>query len=230
MRPFWRWARRILGVLAALLAALLVAGFSLDLGPAVRARIEKEGFNYLERPFHVGKVSALLAPGEFRLDDVVIEGLTPDAKPFLSAKAIYFKVTWWTLVRSQFTVDVRMTDWQMAVETFPGTPSSNVPKLKPKNPTGPKKWYLPKVTRVNFVYADRGAFSYDDHVTPWHIDAPNLAVDLAWANPLDSYVGTAHFSGGTVKIQNFLPMRADFTARFSIDSGRGSSGCRRSIS
>ena len=45
---------------------------------------------------------------------------------------------------------------------------------------------------------------------------PNLKFSLVRANNLDTYVGIAQFTKGTVKIQNFEPMPADFSTRFQI--------------
>jgi hypothetical protein len=197
---------------AALVAGALVSLFSIDLGPIAKARAEREATTYLERPMHIGKLRALLRPGEFELDDIVIEGLTANARPFLTAKRLTVRVPWWTILRHQLFVEVRMTDWHMVIETWANGRHS-MPKLVPK--TARRKSSL--ITTVSFVYADRGEFTYDDHATPWSVVARNLNVDLARASNLASYVGTARFSNGTVQIQNFLPMRTDLSTRFTLD-------------
>ena len=68
---------------------------------------------------HIGRLSARMTPGNFVLDDVVIEGLTPDARPFVRATRIAVHVPWWTLFQRQLVVDVRMTDWTMTIEQWP---------------------------------------------------------------------------------------------------------------
>ncbi len=106
----------------------------------------------------------------------------------------------------------------MVVETFPGR-GHNMPKLRPKGrkePRGPQRF----TTTVRFVYAQDGEFVFDDHGTPWSVRAPNLNFEMVRAENLKSYVGKAQFKGGTVQIQKFLPMSADFTTRFVLDGGR----------
>src|SRR5919106_342352 len=75
-----------------------------------------------------------------RLLAVVIEGLTPQSKPFLKAKLITVKFPWWIaldwqwrkgLSRHIVVESVEMTDWDMFLETFPGG-RHNLPRLKPK--------------------------------------------------------------------------------------------------
>ena len=46
---------------------------------------------------------------------------------------------------------------------------------------------------------------------------PNLEFDLT---NLPQYHGTAKFHGGTIKIQNHLPMWGDFNAKFVLDGPR----------
>src|SRR5687768_10873281 len=85
-----RRVRRLIGrafsVLLALFVALLVTGLTIDLGPPLRGRAEREGSKYLQRPMRIGKLSARLVPGVFVVEDLVIEGLSPADRPFLTAK------------------------------------------------------------------------------------------------------------------------------------------------
>jgi translocation and assembly module TamB len=214
-RVVGRWTRRLLALGVAVFAALFVAFFSVDLGPLARERAEREGSNYLERPMHIGKLKALVWPGTFELDDVVIEGPLKNDTPFLTAKRIVLSAPWWTLIHKAIFVEVRMTDWTMTIETGPGRPPS-LPKLVPRTKsTGPKRF-----TTTTTVFANRGQFTYVDHGTPWSVVARNLNFDLVRSESLASYVGTAHFDHGTVRIQNFSPMRADLTTRFTLDGSR----------
>jgi hypothetical protein len=212
-RLAWRWLRRVLAITAAILAAIFVAFFTIDLGPGVRGRAETAATNYLERPMHIGKLKAFVWPGTFELDDVVIEGPRKDDVPFLVAKRIYVSAPWWTLIHKFIFVDVLMTDWTMTIETGPGRPQS-LPRL-----SHPSSGSRPFTTTTNVV-AQRGKFSYVDHGTPWSVVAPNLDFKLARAENLSAYVGTAHFDHGTVQIQNFLPMSAELTTRFTLDGPR----------
>ena len=196
----------------------MVAFFSVDLGNvtvggrSLRTLAESQASKFLERPMHIGRLSALITPGEFALDDVVIEGPTKNDRPFFSAKRITVYFPWWSLFSRQVVLEVRMTGWRMVVETW--ADGSHIPRFTPRTPrTGPS----PFKTTVRFVYANNGEFIYDDHMTPWTVVARNLQFDLVRANNLNAYVGLASFSGGTVQIQNFLPMRADFRTRFELD-------------
>src|SRR5918993_1436960 len=86
-----RWRRLSLGLLAiivAVLAGVVVTFFTVDLGPSVRARAEREGSRFIQRPIHIGRLSAKVTPGVFVVEDLVIEGLQPTDRPFLRAKKI----------------------------------------------------------------------------------------------------------------------------------------------
>ncbi len=201
--------------MAAVAAALVLAFFSIDLGPAARQRAEREATNYLERPMHIGTLKARIWPGSFELDDVVIEGLHKDDQPFLSAKKIIVSLTWRTILsQKELFLEVRMTDWRMAIERWPNGQHS-LPKILPKN-RDPRK-PAPFTTTANFVYADRGEFTYVDHGVPWKVVARNLSFDLVRANNLKAYVGTSHFTSSTVQIQNYRPMATSMTTRLTID-------------
>jgi hypothetical protein len=90
-----RLAVRAGAVLLALLVALLVTVLTIDLGPTLRARAEREGTNYLQRPLHIGRLSARLIPGVFVFENLMIEGLSPSDRPFLTAKKITVQLPWW---------------------------------------------------------------------------------------------------------------------------------------
>ena len=59
-----RFVLRLLALLVAIFAALLATVFSVDLGPSLRGRAEREASRYLERPMHIGEPSAKLRPSE----------------------------------------------------------------------------------------------------------------------------------------------------------------------
>ena len=204
---------RLLGVAVALFAAAVVATFTIDLGPSLKARAEAEATKYLKRPMHIGKLSARLRPGSFLLEDVVIEGLTPQGRPFLTAKRISVELPWWTVFtqRELLFQEIRMTDWKMFIESFPDG-RHNLPKLKPEQTSKREKRF---VTTLQYVLADRGEFQYDDYGTPWSIVSRNMRVSVARA--AGEYRGTAQFTGGTVDIQDYVPMRADMRSRFKFN-------------
>jgi hypothetical protein len=213
-----RLALRVLAVLVAVVAAILVAVFSVDLGPQLRERAEQRASTYLERPMHIGKLKAKLRPGEFELEDVVIEGLTPQSRPWLKARKITVQVPWWTLLRKrgakrEFVIEsIEMTDWELFIEAFPGG-RHNMPRLKPK--PSPEKKPSSVTTTVRHVTTHRGQFTYMDHGTPWNIVTRNLTVSVH--RGLDAYLGMANFTNGTVSIQQYVPFGASMQSRFRID-------------
>ena len=189
---------RVLGVLAAVIAAVLVATLTIDLGPALRARAETAGSKYLERPMHIGGLKVELLTGTFEVDDLVIEGLQPTDRPFLKARRILVNLPWWSIFSRELVVEnVDMSDWEMLVEQFPNG-RHNFPKIvhESKGPKGPKRF----TTTVRSVIARRGQFTFEDHGTPWSTVARNLEVNVY--KGLTRYQGTAQFSGGTIKIQS----------------------------
>jgi len=215
------WTRRLIALGIAVVAGVLVTFFTVDIGRVfdLKKLAETEGTKFIGRPMHIGKLSAYVSPGNFALDDVVIEGLTPTARPFLRARRITLHVPWWTLVSNRLEFEVRMTDWTMVVEQWSdGTHS--FPHFKMPGGGGPSK-----IRRtVTSVFADRGEFIYEDHGTPWSVDVRNLNVDVVHAPMLvaslgSQYVGRVRSSGGTVRIQDFLPMSADLGASFVVDKG-----------
>ncbi|HTM24008.1 MAG TPA: translocation/assembly module TamB domain-containing protein [Vicinamibacterales bacterium] len=210
---------RALGLLAALVAALIVTSFTIDLGPSLRKRAEQAGSAYLDRPIHIGKLGVRLATGAFEVDDLVIEGLQPTDRPFLKAKRVFVNMPWWTLITHELIIEnVDMTDWDMLVEQFPNG-RHNFPRVKGPPPKGPKKPSRFKMTTTaRQINARRGRFTYDDHTTPWRVVCPNLNVSVF--KGLDTYRGTAEFSGGTVKIQSYEEFRASMQTRFKIDQGK----------
>lgn len=209
-----KWAVvRPLGLVAAIVAAAVVSTFAVDLGPALKERAEREASKYLKRPMHIGKLSARLRPGSFVLEDVVIEGMTPESRPWLTAKRISVELPWWTLFtqRELMFEEIRMTDWTMYVESYPDG-RHNMPKLTPDRKSTREKRF---VTTLKYVLADRGEFTYEDHGTPWSIVSRNLRVSVAKGG--GEYRGTAQFTGGTVDIQDYVPFRADMRSRFKLD-------------
>ena len=189
----WRWLRRALLFTAAVTAALFVTFFSVDLGPALRQRAERAASDYLERPMHIGTLKALVWPGRFEVDDVVIEGVSKTDQPFFTARKIIVTLTWETLLhwsKPELFVDVAMTDWHLTIETWPGRPSS-MPKLTPRNArNGPGRF-----TTTVHVVANRGQFGYFDHGTPWSVVTPKLDFELSRDESLHTYVGKAASRG-----------------------------------
>ena len=101
----------------------------------------------------------------------------------------------------------------MLVEKWPGR--NNFPKFvnNDKPDTGPRPLHDDDEVSAGVA----GQFTFEDHEAPWSIVAPGI--DLNITN-LPKYHGTATFKGGTVRIQDHLPMWADFTAAFELDGPR----------
>jgi hypothetical protein len=200
--------------LAVILAVAAVTTVTVDVGPALRARAEQEGSKFMRRPMHIGRLSVRLWNGAYQVEDLVIEGLTPKSRPFLTASRIDISMPWNTLFNRRVVFDtIEMTDWKMYVETFPQG-RNNFPKLTPEGRRGQSRW----TTTVQYVRAHRGEFTYQDHVTPWSTVARNL--DVSVSRPGNEYRGQARFSNGTVLIQKYEPMRADMAATFKIEGGK----------
>ena len=205
-----------LTIVVALLAAAIVASVTIDLGPAVRARAEDAGSKYLERPLHIGALKIRLLTGRVYVEHLTIDGLRPGDRPFFTAGRIAVALDWLPAfsLHPDITISsVEMTDWQMLVEKWEN--GHNFPRFNHDDgtPPGPKRI----TTTLQYLRADRGRFTFEDHETPWGVICPNL--DLTIAN-LPTYHGTATFNGGTVTIQDFVPMSAKMKATFVIDGSR----------
>ena len=219
-----RWSRRfsLLGI--GLFAALVVTFFTIDIGrisiagKSLKSLAESAGSRYLERPMHIGRIVAYPSEGRFAFEDVVIEGPTKDARPFFSAKRIFVNVPWWTMFRKELYIAIDVYDWRMVAEKWPDG-KVHLPKLTRPAKPGQKESPFPLKIKSLDVYCHNGEFVYDDHVAPWRINGPNLEFALVRANNLNTYVGKAEFTNGTVQIQGFEPMAADFSTRFQINGG-----------
>ena len=207
-------------ILSVVIAVAAVTTLTVDVGPALRVRAEQEGSKFLQRPMRIGRLSVRLWDGRYQVEDLVIDGLTPQSRPFLTAKRIDLSMPWSTLFNRRVVFDeIEMTDWRMYVETFPASreyPNGrhSFPRFTRQGPRGPSRW----TTTLQYVRAHRGEFTYQDHGTPWSTVARNLEVIVS--RPANEYRGQANFSNGTVAIQSYVPMRADMTSTFKIEGGQ----------
>jgi hypothetical protein len=216
--PVTRTTRRIVrGIVvtcAVILAVAFVTTLTVDLGPALKARAEQEATRFMGRPMHIGRMAVHLWRGSFVFEDLVIEGLPADSRPFLTARRITVSMPWSTLFNRRVVFDaIEMTDWQMYVELHPDG-RNNFPRFTRSGPRRQTSWTV----TPQYVHAYRGEFTYQDHGTPWSTVARNL--DVTVGRPADEYRGHASFSDGTVKIQNYEPMRADMRTAFRIVDGK----------
>ena len=201
----------------ALVTGVLVSVLTVDLGPWLKARAEAEGSRFLQRPLHIGRLSSRLLPGTFVVEDLVIEGLTPQDAPFLTAGRITVQVPWWSIATRKMVVDsVEMTDWHMTVETY-ANGRHNFPNTRQRQPSpGPRRF----TTTWKSVVASGGRFTYHDHVTPWRTDAQDLRVSVARSEATDDYRGGASFASGTIRIMDYEPFTARMQSGFKIDGGK----------
>ncbi|MBP8273817.1 MAG: hypothetical protein KAY59_05265, partial [Acidobacteria bacterium] len=209
-----RWGRRVLGALLAVAAGLAVTVFSIDLGPGLKGFAEREASQAINRPVHIGKISALVGRGEFEISDVMVESLKPTDVPFLRVQRVRVSVPWWTVFRRALVIDrVRVTGLNVSIETWPND-FNNIPKPKPRAPGRP----LPFTTTLGQLSIDDSEFSYQDNDTHWSIVCRNLSMVVVRA--LNSYYGKAGFNNGTLRVQTYLPMQAAMNAGFRIEDGQ----------
>ena len=197
-----RYVSVCLTIIVVLLSAAIVTSITIDLGPLVRARAEDAGSNYIERPLHIGGLRIRLLSGKILVEDLKIDGLHPGDRPFFTAREIAVAIDWVPSFRRHPDVtisSVEMSDWQMLVEKWDG--AHNFPRFSHDDgkPPGPKRL----TTTLQYLRAHRGQFTFEDHETPWGVVCRNL--DITIGN-LPNYHGSATFTGGTVTIQDFVPM------------------------
>jgi hypothetical protein len=209
-----RILRRVVVVVAVILAVAFVTTVSVDIGPFLKNVAEQQGSRYIERPMHIGRLEARLWDGAYIVHDLRIDGLKPEGTPFLTAKRIVVSMPWSTLFNRRVVFDsIEMTDWRMYVETLTDG-RHNFPRFT-RERKGPRSVWT---TTMQYVRAHRGEFVYQDFGTPWGIVTRNLDVTVTKLGT--DYRGTARFANGLVAIQNYVPFRADMTSNFKIDGGR----------
>ena len=208
-----RITRRVLATCAVILAAALVTTVTVDLGPALRGQAERQGTRFLQRNIHIGRLGVHLWGGQFQLDDLVIEGITPQSPPFLTVKRLRLGMPWSTLFSRRIVFDsIELDGWNMVVEMMPDGSHSFI-KL-PQRSGQRSAW----TTTLQYVRARNGETTYKDYGTPWSIVTRNLDISIARTD--NRYVGRASFKGGTAAIQSYVPFDVDMSSHFAIDEGR----------
>lgn len=222
-----RWIRRIAlaaGIVVTIVVLVLVAVLTVDLGPELRERAARAGSNLIGRPMHIKRLGILLRSGNFVIEGLTIEGLTPADHPFFTAKRIEVSLYWWTFFRTVkddrgnpvhdlLIKSVDMSDWDMQVELKNGH-DNFIDTSKFKSKDGAKRSFTVTLERVDAI---RGRFTYIDHGT-WSTVSPNLSVHVD--DNGGEYHGRADYSNGTFKIKDYLPMRADMRCAFRLDGGK----------
>ena len=212
----YRYSRAITIVVAVTVAVALVSVVSVDLGPALKARAERAGGNWLDRALHIGRLGVQLGRGRFVIEDLVIDGMRPGEDPWLVAKRVEVSLTWGALLHREVLLDsIEMSDWRMVVESFPDGRQTFPRVTGPPRPprTGPS----PVVTTLQYVRAWRGEFVYRDFGSNWSAVTRNLDVNVA---KLIEYRGGIRFSNSTITIQNYRPMTASMGATFKVVNGQ----------
>ena len=192
--------RRVIATLAVAVAVVIVTAVTIDLGPSLKAQAESQGSRFIERPMRIGRLGVRLWSGQFELDDLVIEGLTPQSPPFLTVKRLRVGMPWSTLFSRRIVLSsIDMDEWKMFVEQLPDGKTS-FPGLGRGRPRqGRSAW----TTTLRYVRASNGETTFKDYGTPWSVVTRNLDITVARTN--DQYRGLARFHGGTVKIQEYEP-------------------------
>jgi hypothetical protein len=206
--------RRVVATLAVILAVAIVTSVTIDLGPALKGQAETQGSRFIERPMRIGRLSVRLWNGQFELDDVVIDGLTPQSPPFLTIKRLRIGMPWSTLFTRRIVISaIEMDDWRMFIEQLQDG-RNTFPRIGRGGPRQRSAW----TTTLQYVRARRGETTYKDYGTPWSVVTRNLDITVARTN--EQYRGRARFDGGTVTIQQYEPFALDMTSAFSINEGR----------
>ena len=208
----FRFTRYGVAVLAVTLAVAIVATLSVDLGPGLRGLAEREGSKRVGRPMHIGRLSVRLFSGKFALENFVIEGLVPTDRPFLTAKRIDVSLAWEAMFRREVLVDsIEMTDWNMVLEQWAGGKHS-FPKFNMGGGGGRRRF----VTTMQYVRTRNGTVTFDDHGSRWGTVARNLDITVT---KFAGYRGEANFHGGTVRIQDYVPMSMSMKSVFRVEEG-----------
>ncbi len=226
-----------------LFAAGIVSLVTIDLGPVVRARAESAASARLGRPVHIGRLGTYVLPGRFLVEDLVIEGLSPGAEPFLSAERIVVSTSWVALLRGEILIDgAEMAGWRMLVESFPDGRHSFPPFAARRSTPGPaaadaraeeagsgeetasgagappadEGGRRSFVTTLSHLLVHDGEFVFRDHGAPWSVTARDIDLTIG---KRDGYGGEVSFRGGTVRIGSFAPMTAAMDATYVLDGG-----------
>src|SRR5688572_21115544 len=208
----FRFTKLGVAVLAVTLAVAIVATLTVDLGPRLRGLAEREGTKRVGRPMHIGRLGVHIFSGKFAIENFVIEGLVPTDRPFLTAKRIDVSLTWDAMLRREVLIDsVEMTDWHMVLEQWAGGKHS-FPKFNVGGGGGRRRF----VTTMQYVRAKNGTVTFDDHGSRWGTVTPNLDIIIS---KYEGYRGEATFHGGTVWIQDYVPMHMSMKSVFRIDDG-----------
>jgi translocation and assembly module TamB len=211
-KTLYRYGRRFAVTIGVVIAVLVVSTLTLDLGPALKARAERAGGNWLERKMTIGRLGVHLGSGKFVIENLRIDGMYPNEPPWLEAKRIDVSLSWSALWHREILLDsIEMTDWKMVVESFPDG-RQTFPRLTGP-PRAPSNRPRVVVTTLQYVHAHRGELKFNDYGSDWFAVAPSLDVTVTKAG---EYRGQLRYSDGTIRVQKYETMSADMTASFKV--------------
>ena len=215
--PVIWYVSRGLGIVIAVLGAAVVSSLTVDIGPWARGPAARYLSDQVQRPVHIGamrvNVLSALMLGRVELDDFRIDGRAPSDRPFFTAKRLNASMDWWPAIarRPNITVtSVELIDWQMLVEKWEDGDSFPRFKRSTRRSTGPR----PYAVTVQHFRGSGGQFKYEDHETPWSVVAPDIRLSIG---NLPKYSGEVTSKGGSIAIQEYVPMWSNLKIRFVID-------------
>src|SRR5258706_15680207 len=108
-----RHLRLALTIAVVLLATAVVSTLTIDLGPGLKGLAERQGSRLMKRTLHIGGLRIRLINGHFEIQELVIEGLQPNERPFFTAKRLSLALDWSGFF--QPLPDILVTSYQQTV-------------------------------------------------------------------------------------------------------------------
>src|SRR5262245_30138645 len=100
-RTLYRYGRRFAVTIGIVVAVIVVSILTIDLGPALRARAERAGGNWLDRKMTIGRLGVRIGSGKFVVEDLRIEGMYPNEPPWLVVKRLDVSLSWQALLHRE---------------------------------------------------------------------------------------------------------------------------------
>ena len=191
--------------------------FTVDLGPALRERAEREGSKFIQRPMHIGRLSAKLTPGVFVVEDLVIEGLSRRIVRSCAQEDRRLGAVVDSFSRKLIIESIAMTDWDMVVEILRRTAATTSRSSRASRRAGTEPFHH---DAQRSRCAPRGQFTYEDHGTPWSTVARNLTVQVYRSRSQRLRRHAPSFSNGTVRSRPTSRSGPTCESRFKIDGGK----------
>ena len=159
------------------------------------------------------RLGVRLFNGKFVIEDFVIEGLVPTDRPFLTAKRIDVSLAWEAMFRREVLVDsIVMSDWHMVLEQWAGGKHS-FPKF---NMGGGSR--SEAIRHDDAVRAHAGTARSPSRITD-RDGVRSRATSTSSSASAPAITVKRRFHGGTVWIQDYVPMSMSMKALFHVDDG-----------